>query len=143
MSLALEELHTSTGATLGCSRARDIFGTAGPSSKKTTCSFSYRFGGNPGIRGLCQTIRVAKLPHSRELAVTDWPVFGLVCLVGCQTLEKDNLARFSCNSFQKDSLHTCIYKFRINFRFDHTYTYIRDHQGRAKLSGNHQGRAKF
>ena len=29
----------------GCSRARDIFGTPGPSPEKTTCSFSYRFKG--------------------------------------------------------------------------------------------------
>ena len=44
----------------GCTaRARDIFGTPGPSPKKTTCSFSYRFRGNLGIRGLYQAIRVA------------------------------------------------------------------------------------
>ena len=36
---------------LGCSRARDIFGTP---AEKTTCSFSYRFRGNPGIWALNQ-----------------------------------------------------------------------------------------
>ena len=35
-------------------------GTPG-SSKKTTCSLSYRFRGTPGIRGLYQPIRVATL----------------------------------------------------------------------------------
>ena len=45
----------------GCSRARDIFGTPWRSPKKTTCSFSYRFRGNPGIRGLYQAVRVARL----------------------------------------------------------------------------------
>ena len=29
----------------GCSGARDIFGTPGPSPQKTTCSFSYRLSG--------------------------------------------------------------------------------------------------
>ena len=33
---------------------------SGPSPKKTTCSFSYRLRGNPGIRGLYQAIRVAR-----------------------------------------------------------------------------------
>ena len=47
----------------------DIFGTPGLSPKKTTCSFSYRFRGNPGIRGLYQAIRVA----------TWVPVWALKC----------------------------------------------------------------
>ena len=40
------------GASLGCSRARDIFGSLRPSPEKTTCSFPYRLWGNPGIRAL-------------------------------------------------------------------------------------------
>ena len=36
----------------GCTRARDIFGTPGPSPKKTTCSFSYRFRGSSGNSGV-------------------------------------------------------------------------------------------
>ena len=43
----------------GCSRARDIFETPGPSSKKTTCSFSYRFRGSSGSSTLYQGLRVA------------------------------------------------------------------------------------
>ena len=36
----------------GCSRARDIFETPGPSSQKTTCPFSYRFRGSSGNSGV-------------------------------------------------------------------------------------------
>ena len=36
-------------------------GLPGLPHKKTTCSFSYRFRGNPEIRGLYQGIRVAML----------------------------------------------------------------------------------
>ena len=45
----------------GCSRARDIFETPGTTSKKTTCSFSYRFRGSSGISALYQGLRVARL----------------------------------------------------------------------------------
>ena len=45
----------------GCSRARDIFETHGPSPQKTTCSFSYRFRGSSGITALYQGLRVANL----------------------------------------------------------------------------------
>ena len=38
LSLALEQPQSCTGASLGCSRARDIFGTFRPSPEKTTCS---------------------------------------------------------------------------------------------------------
>ena len=49
-SRATPDLHRCN--LFACSRARDIFGTPGPFPKKTTCSFSYRFRGNPGIRGV-------------------------------------------------------------------------------------------
>ena len=63
MSLALEQPRRCTGASLGYCRPRDIFRTPWPSSKTTTCScsFSHRFRGAPGIRGLHQAIRVASL----------------------------------------------------------------------------------
>ena len=48
------------GRPRSCSRARDIFGTPGPSPKKTTCSFSYRFRGSSGISALYQGLRVLK-----------------------------------------------------------------------------------
>ena len=47
------------------SRARDIFGTSGPSSEKTTCSFSCRFRGNPGIRALYQAHGIASFKIER------------------------------------------------------------------------------
>ena len=56
----------------GCSRARDIFGTPGPSSKKTTCSFSYRFRGNPGSRGCTRQSGSQAL---RKLGVPPWSLF--------------------------------------------------------------------
>ena len=43
MSLALEQPQACTGASLGCSRARDILGSLRPRPEKTTCSFPYRF----------------------------------------------------------------------------------------------------
>ena len=45
--------QTCTGATLGCSRARDNFGTLRPQPKKTTCSFPYRFFGEIQEFGPC------------------------------------------------------------------------------------------
>ena len=48
----------------GCSGARETFKTLPPLSERTTCSFSYRFGGSPGIWTMYQTIRVASPgPH--------------------------------------------------------------------------------
>ena len=58
MSLALGQPQGCTGASLGCSRARDNFGSLRPSPEKTTCSFPYRFLGNPGIRALYQAIGI-------------------------------------------------------------------------------------
>ena len=45
----------------GCSRARDIFETPGPSPQKTTGSFSYQFRGSSGISALYQGLRVPNL----------------------------------------------------------------------------------
>ena len=62
MSLALGQPQGCTGASLGCSRARDIFGFLRPSPEKTTCSFPDRFSGkNTGIRALYQAIGIPTL----------------------------------------------------------------------------------
>ena len=37
----------------------------GPFPEKTTCSFSYRFRGSPGIRGLYQAVRVATFRETK------------------------------------------------------------------------------
>ena len=62
MSLALGQPRGCTGASLGSSKARDIFGTLRPSPEKTTCSFPYRFSpifrGIQGIWGLHQAIGI-------------------------------------------------------------------------------------
>ena len=50
MFRALEHPKVAPVQVWGCTRARDIFGTRRPSPIKTTCSFSDRFRGNPGIR---------------------------------------------------------------------------------------------
>ena len=58
MSLALEQPKVAPVQVWGCSRARDIFETPGPSPQKTTCFFSYRFRGSSGISALYQGLRV-------------------------------------------------------------------------------------
>ena len=45
MSLALGQPQGCTGASLNCSRARNILGTLQPFPEKTTCCFPYRFSG--------------------------------------------------------------------------------------------------
>ena len=52
MSVALEQPQGCTGARLGCSRARDIFGSLQPSPETTTCSFPYRLSGKSRNSGL-------------------------------------------------------------------------------------------
>ena len=52
MSLALGQPQGCSGASLGCARARDIFGSLRPSPEKTTCSFPYRFSGKSRNSGL-------------------------------------------------------------------------------------------
>ena len=56
----------------GCSRARDIFETLGPSSKKTTCSFSYRFRGRSGNSALYQGLRVARVVSTWGVCTFAW-----------------------------------------------------------------------
>ena len=58
MSLALERPRLAPVQPWGCSKARDIFGTLRPSPENTTCSFPYRFRGNPGTRALYQAIGI-------------------------------------------------------------------------------------
>ena len=52
MSLALGQPQGCTGASLACSRARDMSGTLRPSSEKTTRSFPYRSSGKSRNSGL-------------------------------------------------------------------------------------------
>ena len=59
MSLALEQPQ-------GCTGARDIFGTPGPSSKNTTCSFSYRFRDDPGF-GHCTGPSGSQLMSTKDI----------------------------------------------------------------------------
>ena len=66
MSLALEQHQGCTGASLGCSRARDILGSLRPRPEKTTCSFPYRFARKNTNSGL--------VPGNRD------PNYGLVNL---------------------------------------------------------------
>ena len=61
MSLALEQPQACTGASLGCTRARDIFGSLRPSPEKTTCSFPYRFSGKSRHSGLVPGNRDPKI----------------------------------------------------------------------------------
>ena len=49
----------------GCTGARDIFDSPGPSTEKTTCSLCYRFRGNPGIRALYQARGIAIVAQKR------------------------------------------------------------------------------
>ena len=63
MSLALEQPQGCTGASLGCSRARDILGSLRPRPEKTTCSFPYRFSGKSRNSGL--------VPGNRDQAQKD------------------------------------------------------------------------
>ena len=60
MSLAVEQPRLAPVQPWGCPGARDIFGTLQPSPEKTTCSFPYRFRGNPGIRALCQAYGITR-----------------------------------------------------------------------------------
>ena len=55
MSLAVEQPQGYTGASLGCSRARDILAFLPPN--KTTCSFPYRFSGDNRNSLLCPLSR--------------------------------------------------------------------------------------
>ena len=61
LSLALEQPQGCTGASLGCSRARDILGSLRPRPEKTTCSFPYRFSGKNRNSGLVPGNRDPKL----------------------------------------------------------------------------------
>ena len=61
MSLALGQPEGCTGASLGCSRARDIFGSLKPSPKRLLAPSLIDFWGSPGIRALYQAIGIPKI----------------------------------------------------------------------------------
>ena len=74
MSLALGQPQGCTGASLGCSRARDSFGTLQPSPEKTTRSFPYRYLGKSRNSALYQAIGI---PIISKLSKRGWRTEGV------------------------------------------------------------------
>ena len=91
-----------------CSGARDMCGTLAPSSKKTSHSFSYRFRGNLGIRGLYLAIRAANMAQEAN-GHDPWSMASLRYIREQKRLEmlKINPKRTFAEEFEGTTLMEC------------------------------------